>query len=280
MFPYASTAKQWLTQNWGNILAGIVASFIVLALQVVSRALTLMLVTFITLKWRLRLLWSLGHPQRIYVVSGAVSGVSEEVKAIVLAGTDAEAANSLIATAGLLYPEVDVRHVYSSIFCRDFYKEDLIVVGGPINNSCAASVLPELAPQIHFDEFSLVVADSTYDTILSNEGNPVRDYGALIRITNPFDVSKSVIMAVGCDTYGVLAAALLGSTRREAINARKSLFSELGCRKYFRAQSYIAVVECDVLGNDVGEIRLMQVVRLNHYCPVKNRTESVGWRFR
>lgn len=70
------------------------------------------------------------------MVSGAVSGVSEEVKAIVLAGTDAEAANSLIATAGLLYPEVDVRHVYSSIFCRDFYK--VVSANGPPDSGMVA----------------------------------------------------------------------------------------------------------------------------------------------
>ncbi len=49
MSPHSPKAAEWLGQNWGNVLAGIVASLIVLALQVVTRALALVLATLVTL---------------------------------------------------------------------------------------------------------------------------------------------------------------------------------------------------------------------------------------
>lgn len=70
MAPFLS-AFRWLVSNWGNILAGIVAPVIVLALQTLTRPLSIALAAWLTLKWRIRLLWSLKKPTRIYVVSGA-----------------------------------------------------------------------------------------------------------------------------------------------------------------------------------------------------------------
>lgn len=262
MEKFAETYK-WIVSNWTNILAGIVASIIVLTLQVVVRALSLALAALVTLRWRLKLLWRLGKIQRVYVVSGAISGVSDDVQSAILAGPDATAASTLIAMAGLLYPKAEISHVYSSSFPRDLYKEHMIVVGGPVNNICTATIFQFIGNHISFtDDFEMIFSEVTYETTYDDDDKPIRDHGAIIRIDNPFDPSKNIIMAVGCDTYGVLAAALLISTRPDARRARAKLFRRLGFRKYFRPQRYIAVVGCDIIGNDIGQVWLRDFSRI------------------
>jgi hypothetical protein len=192
-------------------------------------------------------------------VSGAIKGVSEEIKGVVLAGPDAEASSTMLATVGLLYPSAEVRHMYSSSFPQELYKETLVVVGGPLNNACTATFLRSIDTISFNQDFQMVLpGGETCEGSYDGE-SAVHDFGAIIRVANPFDPSKDVLLLVGCDTYGVLAAALSVSPRIDAASARTALHRGLGWRKYLRRPSYVAVVECDVLGNDVGNVTLRSV---------------------
>jgi nucleoside phosphorylase len=205
----------------------------------------------------MNLFWRFQDPRRIVVVSGAIHGVARPVKAVVLAGPDADAANSLVASAALLYPKAEIQHVYSSSFPPELYKENLVVVGGPVNNKCAAAVLEKVKEHILFkNTFDLFVSGTTYETIYDDSGRPVRDHGAVVRVANPFDKSKDIILIVGCDTYGVLAASMTITPKSEAASARNDLLARIRSRKRSVPSNYIAVVECDILGNDVGNVRL------------------------
>ncbi len=246
-----------------NIFAGIIASIIVLSLQGVVKTVSMMIAAFITLKWQLRLIWCFEKPNRIYVVSGSILGVNENVKSVILAGPDADAANMLIGTLGLLYPEAEVKHMYSSSFMREFYKEHLVIVGGPVNNDCTALILDQLKEYIMFNnELEMVVSSNKYTTLYNKEDHPVKDYGAIIKIKNPFSPSKDVVMAIGCDTHGVLAAASLLSSRPDDKKAKSMLKKSMGIRRYFQKISFIAVVECEVLGNDISKVELVNYQRL------------------
>lgn len=205
----------------------------------------------------LRLLWRMRSPRRIVVVSGAIHGVGKAVKSVVLAGPDADAANALVATAALLYPKAEIQHVYSSTLPPELYKENLVVVGGPVNNKCAAAVLEQAAENISFkNRFDLVVSGTAYETTCDRSGRPLRDHGAILRIANPFDESKDIVLTAGCDTYGVLAASMTISPKSEAADARERLLTRIRSRKRLGVLDYVAVVDCDVLGNDVGNVRL------------------------
>lgn len=255
---------KWLIDNISNIFAGVVASLIVLAGQGTVRTVSLVLAELIRLKYRLRKLYRFKHPMRIYIVSGAVKGVSEEVKAAILAGPDARAASLLGATASLLYPDSEVLYVHSSSFPRDSYKENMIIVGGPVNNSCTSDIMDsfEVLPKFS-DEFELILpTGERFTPIYDQNDNCKRDYGAIISVNNPFDPTRSVVLIVGCDTYGVLAAAMVLSTRQECYKPRKALLSALGIGTLLLSRSFFAVFECDVLGNDVGAIRYVTAGRL------------------
>lgn len=256
-----AAVSQWFKTNSGNIYSGILASFIVLALQSATRVASALALEILHIRWRLELLWCLRKPTRVYVVSGAIKGVSEEIKGVVLAGPDAEASSTMLATVGLLYPTAEVRHVYSSSFPQELYKETLVVVGGPLNNACAATLLRSIGTLSFNTDFQMILPDAKYEGSYEGEAT-VHDIGAIVRVRNPFDPSKDVLLTVGCDTYGVLAAALTMSSRIDAVSARRELHRGLGWQKYLRRPSYIAIVECDVLGNDVGSIKLSSVHRM------------------
>lgn len=254
----------WLTTYRDTIFTGVVASLIVLALQAFVRAVSIALAAIVTIKWRLRPIWGFKTPGNIHIVSGSIENVSEGVRAAILAGPDADAASTIIAATGLLYPEAHVRHFYSSHFLRDLWSENLIIVGGPVNNSCARGILDQYKDKESpiFDGFTLVSpTGKRYETIYDEQDVPIKDFGVLMRAVNPFDKSKDMLLMAGCDTYGVLAAAKLASHERFVRGAQKSLQKTLGFRRYLGGSDFVAVVECTVLENDIANLVVLEVVR-------------------
>jgi hypothetical protein len=96
----------------------------------------------------------------------------------------------------------------------------------------------------------------------------LQDTGAVVRIPNPFDKSKDVMMVLGCDTFGVLAASLVISSRPDAKDARRGLGKRLGWRRYFGMPAFAAIVHCDVLGNDIGAVTLTHSLRIRPTQPI------------
>lgn len=248
-----------------NLVAGLLASAIVLVSQTLVRSTSLVIAALFTVKYQLSQLWGFRKPQRVFVVSGAIGlHVPPEVQTAIIAGPDADAASIIIATLGLLYPNAEIHHVYSSSFPREQYKENLVVVGGPVNNQCSKEMLEYVAQWFSYDsEFHMVLGEILFETCYGETETAVRDYGAVIRVANPYNDTKDVIIVSGCDTHGVLAAATLLSSRKDGAAARKEVKRKLGIGLRSRPLDYIAVVECAVLGNDIGHIKEKEVQILN-----------------
>lgn len=252
------------TDIYINIVAGLVASLIVLLGQSLVRTLSLIIASFFTLRYQLKALWYLRKPQRIYVVSGAIANnAPADVKTAILAGPDSDAANTLIATIGLVYPKTLVSHLYSSALPKELFKENLIVVGGPINNTCSKLVLDQVIEIIHFEGFQLCDSTSQYSTIYDENDIALVDYGVVLRIDNPFDLTKDLILVAGCDTYGVLAAATLISLKEEASRQRSSIRKKLGFKKFLLKQNYYVIVQCSVLGNTISQLKIVKFKKIN-----------------
>jgi hypothetical protein len=248
-----------------NVIAGLTASIIVLFSQTLVKTAALIIASLFSIKFQLSKIWQIRRPQRIYVVSGSIGvDVPTEIKTAILAGPDADAASSVIATLGLLYPQAEIQHVYSSSFPREEYKENLVIIGGPVNNQCAASFLDYVKDRAHYTkDFEFVTNNSRYSTQYDKNQHSILDYGVIIRITNPFNNARDVIIISGCDTHGVLAAATLISSKNETKVARRKLRSFLGLKSYFYQQDYVAVIECAVLGNTIGHIKTKEVLHIN-----------------
>ncbi len=180
---------EFVLRNLDNIYSGMISSVILLCLQPMVLATTGAINFAFSVRARMTTLWAFAHASRIFIVSGSIADSNPEVRSVVLAGPDADAAASaVIATLGLLYPTCGIRHLYSNTFPIDLIKDDLCAIGGPVNNVVAAKLISTLPITLSFDDsLALHVGDDVFGTDLER-GRPLRRRlpGMVIRMKNPF----------------------------------------------------------------------------------------------
>lgn len=252
---------EWFNNNFETILGGllisILASIIVLLLQSFVNVITYTL----TKKFILFKIWRWNSPKKLIVVSGSIDK-SNEVTSAILSGLDAEAAHRLIATAHLLYNKAEIEHTYSSssnLFSPEYYKENLIIVGGPINNKCSQDFLSRYRQVVDFidddDEYYKIKFLNKIHTPTQNT-----DFGIIIRDLNPmnrFNKRKNILLVAGCDSFGGLAAAkVIDYYRDDTLKTQRKLFYTI-YKNLFRRKNYIALISCEKLGETVTNISLV-----------------------
>lgn len=165
--------------------------------------------------------------------------------------------------------KVDVSDV---MLCQDVTSEvnnDLVLLGGPKNNSVTDSFLQQLGtahPDAPSQTDSVIDWSGAY--YQAKHGKPgqgsgtrvssatQRDYGLIIRWSNPFDRSKVVILLAGASTYGTIAASLWYVGQRDPECEQES-------RRLLKSKYFAALVESPVSGGHVGLPRLVQQMELS-----------------
>jgi len=251
----------WLNETNKDVLIGIfssiIASILVLSLQSFVNIITFV----VTKKYVLFKLWRWNNPKKLFIVSGSINK-SAEINSAILSGLDAEAAHRLIATAHLLYPKSEIEHVYSSnsnLFSPEFYKGNIVMVGGPVNNKCSQDFLKRYDSIVKFIDddyqyFKIKFFEKLYTP------NDSIDYGLIIRDINPyncFDKSKHIIIVAGCDSFGGLAAAkVIDYYRDDTLKTQNKLFHTIN-KQFFKRKNYMALISCEKLGETVTNISLV-----------------------
>lgn len=249
------------------ITAGIVSSVIVLALQFLVVAGTQSVSDLLTQRRLVRGLWRLRKAERIFLVTGSVESLAGQPSSVdaspvaqtasstaYLAAPDAQAAGAARLALDMLFPRADVVQMASPEFPRDLYSSDVVTVGGPINNRCTREFLASI-PGITFDGLTLVTPEGTrFEPAIAAAGSPATtDYGLVVSVPNPFDSSRRWIVIAGCDTGGVLAAAMTLSPTKPGRSCAKAIRKELGWKNWtFGAMPYFAVVKTLTAGNIAG----------------------------
>src|SRR5579872_6152739 len=200
-------AASWLTRNQDAILAGVVSSAIVLAGQTFVRTASLVLFDVILRRPPARRLWGFKKPRRIYVVSGSIERLTEGDGLSYLAAPDAEAAAIVTVALRNLYPKTEVVHLHSPTFSPDLYGSDVVTVGGPVNNLCTRRLLETIPGGVGFDGLDLVTNTARY-TIGAPAVGAGSDFGLVVASANPYGAGTRFVLLAGCDTHGVLAAAM------------------------------------------------------------------------
>lgn len=84
-------------------------------------------------------------------------------------------------------------------------KNNLIVLGGPSSNEIARRIWLQIQSFIpfSFDYENHIIHDinSKYEPLLDSEGKLKVDYGLLIRMKNPYNREKSILLSMGCHGY-------------------------------------------------------------------------------
>lgn len=254
---------EWFYNNIETILIGLLSSILASIIVLFSQSFVSVIIYLLTKRFILFKIWCFKNPQTIIVVSGDINKSQPDITTAILSGLDAEAAHRLIATAHLLYPKTNIEHVYSSssiLFSPEYYKENLIIVGGPINNTCSFDFLNRYKSIVEFldndeEDYYLI---KFHDKLYTPTNNT--DFGIILRDINPMNnlnKHKNIILIAGCDSFGGLAASkIIDYYRDDTLVTQKKLFFKI-YRNIFKKKNYIALISCEKLGNTVTNISLV-----------------------
>lgn len=248
------TISKWLSDNAASIIAGVISSLIVLSLQFLVDLAVQFSHDFITQRSQVRRLFGLRSPRRIYVVSGNVEQLATDVfrGTVLLAAPDAEAATKIKLTLAVLYPDADIIHTFSSTMSEELFSEDIVSVGGPVNNATTRMLLQEMTSKVSFENLDIVTGKARYSLEKNNQGRLITDHGLLFVGPNPFNPDKRCMVVAGCDTNGVLAAAeclQLGHGRARIMKRLKTSLSY----KVRRHPSLYLILRTRTVGNLPGD---------------------------
>jgi len=117
------TVLSWLDKlildNSEELLIGIIASLIVLSLQVAVRSVAGTITYFATSRLLLLRLFAFREKSNIYVVSGSIPWDAKS-KLAYLAGPDATASSNVLQSLKTVYQEAFIRHHYATRYaCRN-----------------------------------------------------------------------------------------------------------------------------------------------------------------
>ena len=227
----------------------------------------------ITVERQARMLWGWAKGRTLNVVittdEESQDGLEDDAAESVFA-TEARAAaelQSYINSAGI---ESGVKVWSSASFETGKHDdEDILSIGGPVNNSYSDRILQELENQLpyvingHAIERVGTAGERSWEAELT-KGEVARDYALVVRAPNPLGGSASVIVVAGSRTHGSLIgtrALRIGhknESRKDGIRAQ--LESALGGKLNDR---FAFVVEGTVRGDDhTGKLTVVDAAYL------------------
>jgi len=153
------------------------------------------------------------------------------------------------------YPGRSPQHVHlSEEPLADRLESDLILLGGPKNNKVTRMMLAALQTRLPVSVLDRTFVWSTGATELrylgqSRKQSVYTDYGLVIHVRNPKKPATTLVMLIGCHTYGVVAAA-------------RYFLEEYSPPLTKRKSSFVAIVEAEVNDGHVGVPRLLHKVEI------------------
>ncbi|VVB84921.1 Uncharacterised protein [uncultured archaeon] len=248
----------YLYKNSDTIILGIIASTLTIMLQIAVQTVSNFITYFITLRWYLRRLFSFADKDDIYIVSGSIDDETTSGIAL-LRGPDASAAANLHRTLEDIYNDSKIKHMYSTNNQSIYIDENIVSVGGPVHNSCTKDLMKHMKSLVYFDENdALHVNSHIYTKSVDDE----IDYGLIIRAKNPFATTKKALIIAGCGSHGVLAASMLFNKTKKFKEIQKDFEKNFGFTNHILNKDFIAVVRCNMIGNDISAITFIKVIKL------------------
>jgi nucleoside 2-deoxyribosyltransferase len=132
------------------------------------------------------------------------------------------------------YPNAKILRHASDNLSPDIFDGNIVVLGGPNNNSLTRDLMHALDVCIEYvqndknDNAIQFTSLSGQKTLIqaqkNSEGLLLTDVGYFGRFLNPFNRNNRVIMCHGCHTFGTLAACLLCADNNQALDNKKYLY--------------------------------------------------------
>jgi hypothetical protein len=158
----------------------------------------------------------------------------------------------------------ELRAYFASLGLRDFavsyadrldgdsLKTNLILIGGPHPNAISKEVFTRINSTLRFGNparFGSAIYDSSTDTSyapLIDSGEILKDYGLILKTSNPFAPSKQVLLIAGSFGYGTWAGVRFAMSKEFVTNQVVAEGKPLEC-----------LIETDILRGTPQDIRLL-----------------------
>lgn len=107
---------------------------------------------------------------------------------------------------------VDCRLRLSDLFPSTKWDRNLVVVGGPVHNEVTRRLLESFNSGLSFDGHTIITPTGNRYCAVMGEGEDgtqriEKDFGLVLRATNPFNSNEFITLLVGSRTFGCLVAA-------------------------------------------------------------------------
>jgi len=249
---------EWVKANSSPLILGIVSSVVAAILVLLGQPIARLFYELLVGRRMFKRLYKMGGSEEIVFVSG---NVEEDVKPdfnfkTIIAGPDATAMIEVLGSFRFVYPKKGLRTYFSTEIAERDLKLSLVSIGGPVFNKITRRILTKL-DVVGFEDYTLVVKGNNRRYAYEAEeeednGTVIRDYGIVLNTWNPLEESSRLILVMGCDTYGVLAAARTVS----CVESLKNRVARKVAKKLpLPHKEYLVVVEAEVLGEEVGNVR-------------------------
>ena len=214
-------------------------------------------------------IWGFERKSEINVVTGNIrfetdASKSDSDYSALMASGDIDALVEVISSLKLIYPKAKIRRFFTEEYPERVIDENLITIGGPVWNTVTRRVLETIKSPLYFDKnLNLIdlISKQEYETT-EKDGKPVKDYGIVLKIPNPYDKDNCLILIAGCDTYGVLAGSkcisYLTKKGHEFVHKISKSIGFLHIKKYFAA-----IVSADIVKEDVFSVKIIKFYQVH-----------------
>jgi len=162
---------------------------------------------------------------------------------------DKDSLIEITALLNKLYPTMTVKKYTCEDMPKEGYESNLILIGGPGYNTIVKEILERINSPFNYDLEEDLLVDKfkniKYGSKFSS-GNIVKDYGFFLKIPNPYNDTKKLIMINGIHTYGVFGVVKAFTTTDQGFKNCEQIIEKFG-----KDPSFCVLFEIEILNNQV-----------------------------
>ncbi|MBS9718493.1 hypothetical protein ACFFUT_09120 [Pseudohalocynthiibacter aestuariivivens] len=201
-------------------------------------------------------IWRLKKPEELVIcISTSAKTITETYIRFSSGLGQIRALAILMPSLSQAYRDIDTQRIMmSDDEIGDRAEQDLIILGGPKNNRIAKEILDMAKNEIPVELLEPALkwkdASSIEEFVPLYENDDVStDFGLILRIRNPHNPKKTIVLLAGTHTYGTTAAA-------------RYFVTEMNKIRFLFYGDFVAVVKARVTDRHVSQPELVKIAKI------------------
>ncbi len=194
-----------MSVEWTSVSINLISPVISFILGIISRT----IFDIVLRKNPIRNFWSgcLASPVNIIVPSVRLDYIAPSHRAGYSSLNAAAKVESLLS----LFTNVPENiRVLESKYAAERLEENIVLIGGPITNELTRRMMQDFDFPFSFRKRTLIdrYQNKEYAPKLAKDGSVLEDFALVLKITNPYNDRRSLVIIAGCFGYGTYSASL------------------------------------------------------------------------